>query len=93
MPTPSAMSSDSTEPFEDDWLLNNGFPVSVAFESPVLVAWAGDVEGLDVGSPGMPVELLSVRGKDVEIEVEVGFNDEGLCDAADGICGGSDDES
>ena len=41
----------------------------------------------------MPVELLSVRGKDVEIEVEVGFNDEGLGDAAGGICGGSDDES
>jgi hypothetical protein len=38
MPTPSAMSSDSAKPFEDDWLLDNGFPVSVAFESPVLVA-------------------------------------------------------
>jgi hypothetical protein len=41
----------------------------------------------------MPVELLSVRGKDVEIEAEVGFNDEGPGDAAGGICGGCDDEA
>jgi hypothetical protein len=41
----------------------------------------------------MPVEWLSVRGKDVEIEAEVGFNDEGPGDAAGGICRGSEDES
>jgi hypothetical protein len=41
----------------------------------------------------MPVELLRVKGKDVEVEAEVGFNDGGPGDAVGRICGGSDDES
>ena len=66
MPTPSAITLDSVKPFEGSGLFDNGFPVSVAVESPVLVAWTRDVEGLDVGSPGMPVEVGFCGGSDDE---------------------------
>src|SRR5947207_8006941 len=60
-----------------------------------------DVEELDVGSSGIVAELLSVRGKGVEVvemegsEAEVGFDEELPGDDSDdagGVCEGSGDE-